>query len=105
MEAILLPALITTASVYIVLWQLDIYKVVGYHLAFDISFTLLLSILFAGTYAGVLVAMLAGLMISVLLLITKWLIGYKRIVGWKYFKPIWRYYPTEAHEAEERDHA
>lgn len=92
MESILLPSAITCCAVYIVLWQLDIQKILGYHVLFDISFTVILSMLFAGTYSGMLVAMAAGLMLSVLLLLTKWFIGYKKIIGWKKCRPQWKYF-------------
>ena len=92
MEAILLPSAITVAAVYVVLWQLDMRKVLGYHLLVDISFTVIATILFAGTYSGMLVAMLSGLLLSILLVVTKWLIGYKKITGFKRLTPVWEYF-------------
>lgn len=89
MESIFLPATITFVAIYIVLWQLDIYKILGYHVLVDICVTITLATLFAGTYSGVMVAMLAGLMLSIALLITKWLIGYKRITHWHRMRPVW----------------
>jgi hypothetical protein len=89
---VLIPAAGTTAAVFIILCYLDIYKVLGYHWMFDIAFTVVLAMFFAGTYSGVLVAIASGLMLSILLVITKWLIGYKRVVGWKRMRPIWHYF-------------
>jgi hypothetical protein len=71
-----LSGLLSAVSVYIVLLCLDIRRVVGYHLVVDVTFSVLLVVVYAGTFSGMITAFAGGLSLSLMLLLTKLLIGY-----------------------------
>jgi hypothetical protein len=71
---------------YLILLQMDIRKVCGYHVAFDVGLSILLILLYQGTYSGMVVGFVGGVTLTGLLWFTKGLIGFKR-----YEHGEWRY--------------
>jgi len=63
---------------YLILLQLDIKKICGYHAIFDIGLSVILITLYQGTYSGVVVGFIGGVTLTILLWFTKGLIGYKK---------------------------
>ena len=79
METFAAGGISAIAMIFLML-KMDILKVCGYDLFFDVSFTALLATLFSGTYTGMLAAIIAGAIISIYLFIVKRIKGYKRLV-------------------------
>lgn len=79
-QAIIAAGIVSAIAFYIVFWKIDIRKICGYEVAVDIASTILLMLMFAGTYTGMIAAVIAGLLLSVMLMITKWFVGYERLV-------------------------
>lgn len=84
---VLINAVCTTLAVYVVLWKLDIRKVCGYDIYVDVIFTMVLAIFYMGTLHGALIAILGGLMLSILLIITKKVLG--RVHRWSWRRMRW----------------
>ena len=79
---------LTAISVFIFLCFLDIRKVAGYHVWFDMFFSVALVFAYAGTFSGMITAFAGGLSLSIMLYGTKLLLGYARYYrrwGWRYF--------------------
>lgn len=95
MSALLL-AVAAAASLFILLIKLNIRRVLGYDAAIDVVATLNLVAIFGGTLGGLTAAIFAGLFLSILLLITKKLLGHEKLVRdghrlrWKFYPPTWR---------------
>jgi hypothetical protein len=102
---LLTPGFIVCAAFFILLLKLrrDAFrKLLGFDLYLDILATIIMMYMFQGTYAGMMAALVGGLAFSILLIIAKKLIGYKKLVyvndsnhviptlRWIEVKPIWR---------------
>ena len=72
-------ALAAGAALFILLLKLNIRRVLGYDVAFDIVCTVVLVTSFSGTVTGMAAAMIAGVVISIMLGIAKLLMGYQRL--------------------------
>lgn len=72
-------ALAAAAALFILLIKLNIKRVLGYDVLFDVACTVILVTSFAGTVTGMAAAMIAGVMISIMLGIAKLLFGYERL--------------------------
>ncbi len=83
---LVLAGVFSAIGFYLILLQMDIKKVCGYHTFFDIMFSLLLIVAYQGTFSGMVVAFIGGISITFLLWFTKGLIGYKY-----YSKGEWHY--------------
>jgi len=75
----LLEAMGSAAGVVAVGYKLDIKKVLGYDVLFDLTATAGLALLFQGTYSGMVVAMVAGLLVSLIMIALKRRVGYKKL--------------------------
>ena len=78
--AILAAGAVSALAFYVVFLKVGIRRVCGYDVAVDIASTVLLMAMFAGTYTGMIAAVIGGLLLSVLLLATKRVLGYERLV-------------------------
>jgi hypothetical protein len=67
--------LLTAIGVIWLLCRMNLKRVAGYALAWDVGLTAGLTFLFIGTYAGMVTGMLAGVIVSI------FLTGVKRTVG------------------------
>jgi hypothetical protein len=67
------------AGILLHFWKMGIKRVLGYDIYFDIFLSILLGIVFHGTQGGMMLAIVAGIMISVVLRITRWFIGYEQL--------------------------
>jgi hypothetical protein len=72
-----IPGVAAALTMFVLMWQMDIRKFAGYHAWVDVMFTVLLFVAFNGTYSGTMTAVSGGLTLTVLLLATKYLHGYK----------------------------
>lgn len=93
MNELFVYAGIVLATIVILLASIDMAKVAGYAIYFDILITLSLPIFFKGTFSGVLTAAITGLMLSITLHSYRFLFGYKKL---KYNR--WIYYPHKDQE-------
>ena len=71
--------LLTAIGVIWILSRMNLKRVAGYALAWDVGLTALLTFLFIGTYAGMVTGMLAGVIISLFLTIVKKTAGAERL--------------------------
>lgn len=71
--------LITAAGIIWLLCRMNLKRVAGYALLWDVGLTVLLTFLFIGTYAGMVTGMLAAVIISVFLTSVKKTIGAERL--------------------------
>jgi len=71
--------LLTAIGVIWIMCRMNLKRIAGYALAWDIGITALLVFLFIGTYAGMVTGMLAGLIISAFLTIVKKTAGAERL--------------------------
>lgn len=55
-------------------------KLLGFDIYLDVGATLLMMWMFQGTYAGMMAAMVGGIMFSLVLVMAKRIIGYKKLV-------------------------
>ena len=87
---LILAGVASALGFYVILLMLDIRKVCGYHVWWDIAFSAGLLLLYQGTFSGMVTAFVGGLSLSLLLAATKYLNGFKRRErgGW-YFYPRW----------------
>jgi len=65
-----------------------LYAILGYDYLFDIALTTGFMAFMAGTYSGAMVAIISGICVSIILWITKNILGYS-----KYKNKEWVYYP------------
>lgn len=102
---LIIPGLLTMFAVVILLLKLKgdtIRKLLGFDIYLDIGVTFLLMVIFAGTFTGMMAAIVGGLTFSIILLIMKWTMGYKKLkvvkdssfiipgLKWEYHEPSWR---------------
>lgn len=78
MIELMIIAGLSAIGLIILMFKLGTKKVLGYDVYFDITLTILLMITLSGTFSGMVIALLAGLFISIVLLITRKLIGLER---------------------------
>ena len=71
--------LLTAIGVIWILSRMNLKRIAGYALFWDVSLTAGLTFLFIGTYAGMVTGMLAGLIISVFLTGVRKTVGAERI--------------------------
>lgn len=71
--------LLTAIGVIWILCRMNIKRVAGYALFWDVGLTAFLTFIFIGTYAGMVTGMLAGLLISVFLTGVKKTVGAERL--------------------------
>ncbi len=71
--------LLTSIGVIWILSRMNLKRVAGYALAWDVGLTAGLTFLFIGTYAGMVTGMLAGLIVSVFLTGVKKTVGAERL--------------------------
>jgi hypothetical protein len=72
-------AILTALGVIWILSRMNLRRVAGYALFWDVGLTALLTFLFIGTYAGMVTGMFAGLIVSVFLTIVKKTAGAERL--------------------------
>lgn len=65
-------------GILLFLFKLDLKKVFGMNIGFDIVITMLLTVLFAGTFSGILTGLLVGAFVSAFLLIGRWFTPYQK---------------------------
>lgn len=88
-------AFASASALFILLIKLNIRRVLGYDVVFDVLMTVVLVTSFSGTVTGMAAAMIAGVVMSLMLLIAKILMGYERLerdgmrLRWKYYPPKW----------------
>lgn len=86
-------ALASAGALFILLIKLNIRRVLGYDVFFDVTCTVVLITSFSGTVTGMAAAMIAGVCISIMLGIAKLLFGYERLerdgfkIRWRYYSP------------------
>lgn len=98
--------MITTALIFsvasalamlLLLLKLNLRRVLGYDVAVDIVVSMFLIYTFKGTVTGMAAAMLAGCTISLVLYITKQVVGYERLqwhnrrFHWASYRGAWRW--------------
>ena len=71
--------LLTALGVIWILSRMNLKRVAGYALAWDVSITALLTFIFIGTYAGMVTGMFAGLIVSMFLTGVKKTMGAERL--------------------------
>jgi len=71
--------LITAIGAIWILSRMNLKRIAGYALAWDVGITALLTFLFIGTYAGMVTGMFAGVIISLFLTIVKRTAGAERL--------------------------
>ncbi len=72
-------SILTAMGVIWILSRMNLKRIAGYALAWDIGLTSLLTFMFIGTFAGMVTGMAAGLIISVFLTIVKKTAGAERL--------------------------
>jgi len=77
MIGLLIAGALSALGFYLILLQIDIKKVCGYHTFFDILLSIALIMLYQGTFSGVVVGFAGGVTLTAMLWVTKGLIGYK----------------------------
>lgn len=87
--------LITALGVIWILSRMNLKRVAGYALFWDVAISGLLAFLFIGTYAGMMTGILAGVVVSLFLTMVKKTAGAERIrlvryQGETFAKPRWR---------------
>lgn len=102
---LLTPGFIVCAAFFILLLKMRrnlFAKLLGFDIYLDIGATVAMMYMFSGTYAGMMAALVGGLAFSILLIIAKYLMGYKKLVWvndsdhvvptlrWVDVKPGWR---------------
>ena len=70
---------LTALGVIWILSRMNLRRVAGYALAWDVGLTAFLTFLFIGTYAGMVTGMLAGLLVSIFLTGVKKTMGAERL--------------------------
>ena len=71
--------LLTAIGIIWILSRMNLKRVAGYALAWDVGLTAGLTFLFIGTYAGMVTGMLAGVIVSVFLTGVKKTVGAERL--------------------------
>ena len=95
----ILAGILTAAAFLIMLYKLNIKRILQYDLLVDVVITFFLMWIFAGTFAGMMAAIIGGLMVSIVLVVLKRIIPrqkfgvlktnsfpYRRL-GWKTINP------------------
>jgi len=72
-------AVLTAIGVIWILSRMNLKRVAGYALVWDVGLTALLTFLFIGTYAGMVTGMAAGVIVSLFLTIVKKTAGAERL--------------------------
>ena len=88
----MVPAGIASAlGILVILLQFDFRKVLGYSLIIDVTATGGLAWIFAGTFSGMMAAIFGGLTLSLILAVSKKLLGYKTLTssGWTQYPATW----------------
>ena len=75
----LVAGLLTAVGMLFLLYKVGLKRVLAYDVIVDIVATLGLMTIFAGTYAGMMAAIVGGLFISVVLIIAKQFVNYKKL--------------------------
>lgn len=73
-------AVLTAIGVCWILSRMNLRRIAGYALFWDVGITALLTFLFIGTYAGMVTGMAAGVLVSAFLTIVKKTAGAERMV-------------------------
>jgi len=71
--------LLTAIGVIWILSRMNLKRIAGYALAWDVGITALLVFLFIGTYAGMVTGMFAGVIVSLFLTLVKRFAGAERL--------------------------
>jgi len=71
--------LLTAIGVIWILSRMNLKRIAGYALAWDVGLTAFLTFLFIGTYAGMVTGMMAGVIISLFLTLVKKFAGAERL--------------------------
>jgi|TARA_B110000208_G_C11486213_1_gene327748 hypothetical protein len=71
--------LLTALGIIFLLYKVGFKNILGFDILIDIVATIGLMYLFAGTYSGMMAAIIGGLFISVVLIIAKQFINYKKL--------------------------
>ena len=71
--------LLTALGIIFLLYKVGFKRVLGYDVIVDIVATIGLMYIFAGTYSGMMAAIIGGLFISVVLIIAKQFVSYKKL--------------------------
>ena len=71
--------ILTAMGVIWILSRMNLKRVAGYALAWDVGLTALLTWMFIGTYAGMVTGMLAALIISIFLTAVRKTVGAERL--------------------------
>ena len=102
---LLTPGFLVAAAFIILLLKLrsdSFRKLLGFDIYLDIIATLTMMWMFQGTYAGMMAAIVGGLAFSIVLIIAKHIVGYKKLkwhndsdhliptLRWHEAKPSWR---------------
>lgn len=90
----------TALALFVLMLKIGLRRVLGYDIYVDIGCTILLIIIFQGTVTGTIAATMAGLILSILLLVCKYLIGYERYEEdpvtqeyvWVSYPPFWKWW-------------
>lgn len=96
MMSALILATAAAASLFVLMFKLNIRRVLGYDAIVDVAVTLNLVAIMGGTLGGLTAAILAGLFMSILLAIAKKILGYEKLerdglkLRWRFYPPTWR---------------
>ena len=71
--------LLSAAGLLFLIFKFGVRRIITYDIPIDIAVTALLMYLFAGTYSGMMAAIIGGLFISVVLIIAKQFVSYKKL--------------------------
>lgn len=74
----LIISVFTALAVYVVLLKIGIRKVLAYEVTVDIIVTVALLVLFSGTLTGIVAATFAGLLFSIIMYVSKLILGYEK---------------------------
>lgn len=91
----ILAGVLTAFAFLILLYKLNIKRVLHFDLAIDVLVTFFLMWIFAGTFAGMMAAIIGGLIVSVVLVVLKRLIprqkyGFIKTDKFPYCKTGWK---------------
>jgi|TARA_B110000238_G_scaffold119255_1_gene129234 hypothetical protein len=71
--------LLTALGIIFLLYKVGFNNILGFDILIDIVATIGLMYVFAGTYSGMMAAIIGGLFISVVLIIAKQFVSYKKL--------------------------
>ena len=75
----LIAGLLTAVGMLFLLYKVGFKRVLAYDVIVDVVATIGLMYVFAGTYSGMMAAIIGGLFISVVLIIAKQFVSYKKL--------------------------